>query len=264
MSVTGGALGVVTGCVCGTWAPRTAILPTLVPFLIFSGYVIPSPTSPSISAGSTTRPSSSTRSACSSSSRSPAASSPRTATACSSRRRSTARSTTTCTTMATPTSRCPMCLWQNCTGEDYLRGAALWLPHYGGVPGYFVILAATRSSHNSSRSSCCLEVLADGTSTRKERELASREGGDERIMRDPPGACLCYSVFFVTPPTTAHSNTVLLVTEPEPGSMVLPLAADKVVFKGKPKRVGQTRARLPRLLVGFVFDQQVTLSMGSL
>ena len=38
--------------------------------------------------------------------------------------------------------------------------------------------------------------------------MRAREGGDERIMRDPPGACLCYSVFFLSlPPTTAHSNT---------------------------------------------------------
>ena len=42
MSLVGGALGVVVGCLCkDVGAARTAILPTLVPLLIFSGYLIP-------------------------------------------------------------------------------------------------------------------------------------------------------------------------------------------------------------------------------
>ena len=42
MSLIGGALGVVTGCIAkDIGAARTAVLPTLVPLLIFSGYLIP-------------------------------------------------------------------------------------------------------------------------------------------------------------------------------------------------------------------------------
>lgn len=143
MSVIGGALGVVTGCVCkDVGAARTAILPTLVPLLIFSGYVIPFSHIPvyfrwlyyasffQYAFGLLQLITLTGR-----------------------------VFTEDCYGMLIekaldrsiddymhhhgyPNFTLPYVpLWQNCTGEDYLRGAALWPPHYGGVPGYFAILA---------------------------------------------------------------------------------------------------------------------------